>query len=83
MNIMFADDSLILMKADKHNVEALKAILDSYWSTSRKIVSGDKLSIFFSTNTRVDTRELLCTTLNIMTKALNDKYLGPTTNGYG
>ena len=33
-------------------------------------------SIFFSPNTRVNIREQLSTTLNIMTEALNDKYLG-------
>ena len=75
-NLLFADDSLIMMKANIHNVKALKAILDTYCTTSGQMVSVYKSSIFFNPNTRVDIREKLCTTLNIMTEALNDKYLG-------
>ena len=75
-NLLFADDSLILMKASIHNAEALKTILDLYCKASRQLISVDKSSIFFSPNTKVEIKEQLCTTLNIMTEALNDKYLG-------
>ena len=75
-NLLFADDSLILMKASIHNAEALKTILDSYCKASGQLISVDKSSIFFSPNTKVKIKEQLCTTLNIMIEALNDKYLG-------
>lgn len=75
-NLLFVDDSLILMKANMHNAETLKSILDSYCATSGQLVSVDKSSIFFSPNTRVEVREQMCVSLNIMTEALNDKYLG-------
>ena len=75
-NLLFADDSLILMQASIHNAEALKTILDSYCKASGQLTSVDKSSIFFSTNIKVEIKEQLCTTLNIMTEALNDKYLG-------
>ena len=75
-NLLFADDSLILMKANQHNVENLKSALDLYCAASGQLVSVEKSSIFFSPNTKVEIREQLCTTLNIMTEALTDKYLG-------
>ena len=45
-NLLFADDSFILMKANVQNPEALKVILDSYCTTSRKLVSVDIKHIF-------------------------------------
>ena len=75
-NLLFADDSLILMKANQHNVENLKSTLDLYCVAWGQLVSVEKSSIFFSPNTKVEIREQLCTTLNIMTEALTDKYLG-------
>ena len=75
-NLLFADDSLILMKANQHNAEALKTALDLYCQASGQLVSIEKSSIFFSPNTKVEIREQLCITLNIMTEALSDKYLG-------
>jgi hypothetical protein len=75
-NLLFADDSLILMRANQHNAEALKSALDLYCVALGQLVSVKKSSIFFSPNTKVEITEQLCTRLNIMTEALNDKYLG-------
>jgi hypothetical protein len=75
-HLLFADDSLILMQADRQNAEVLKDILDRYCANSGQLVSEAKCSVFFSNNTDVDTKAEVCQTLNIMTEALNDKYLG-------
>ena len=75
-HLLFADDSLILMKADSHNASTLKRILDTYCASSGQLVSNAKLIIFFSPNTNVNTRENVCTELNIETEALSDTYLG-------
>jgi hypothetical protein len=64
------------MKANQHSAEALKSTLDLYCGASGQLVSVEKTNIFFSLNTKVEIREQLCTTLNIMTEALSDKYLG-------
>jgi hypothetical protein len=72
----FADDSLILLKADLNNAISLKQVLDSYCANSGQLVSVAKSSIFFSPNTQVDARVEICNTLNIDTEALSDKYLG-------
>ena len=53
---------------------------DLYCVTSGKMVSFKNSSYLFSLNTSVDVREQMCTTLNILTEALNDRYLGLPTN---
>ena len=75
-NLLFADDSLILMKANVQNATCLKSLLDLYCGASGQLVSVDKSSIFFSPNTSVLVREEVCMTLDILTESLTDKYLG-------
>ena len=55
---------------------ALRGILDRYCAVSGQKVSEGKSSIFFSGNTEVEVKALVCETLNVMTESLNDKYLG-------
>ena len=70
------------MKANVSNVISLKSVMDSYCGASGELVSVDKSSIFFSPSTNANIKSQVCTILNIMTEALNDKYLGlPTTLG--
>jgi len=52
-NLLFADDSLILMKANQQNASALKSVLDLYCAASVQLVSVEKSSIFFSPNKRL------------------------------
>ena len=75
-HLLFADDSLILMKADKKNADCLADILARYCDSSGQKVSEVKSSIFLSGNTDINEKREVCESLNIMTKALNDKYLG-------
>ena len=56
-NLLFADDSLILMKDNQHNATALKSTLDLYCTATGQLVSAEKSSIFFSPNTTVEIRE--------------------------
>jgi hypothetical protein len=53
ITFVFADDSLILMHADKRNAECLTNILNRYCQNSGQRVSEVKSSIFFSENTEV------------------------------
>jgi hypothetical protein len=64
------------MKATADNAGCLKRILDDYCQASGQLVSTAKSSIFFSPNTAVEEWATICTILDIMTEALNDKYLG-------
>jgi hypothetical protein len=47
-HLLFADDSLILMKADLNNATSLQQVLDTYCANSGQLVSLAKSSIFFS-----------------------------------
>ena len=47
-HLLFADDSLILMKADMTNATSLQQVLDTYCANSGQLVSLAKSSIFFS-----------------------------------
>jgi hypothetical protein len=75
-HLLFADDSLILLKADMNNAISLQQALDSYCAISGQLISVHKSSIYFSPNTNVDVKVDMCNTLNINTKAISDKYLG-------
>jgi hypothetical protein len=75
-NLLFADDSLMLLYANEENANCLKRILNQYCSASGQLVSDAKSCIFFSPNTTVDMRARVCTILNILTESLTDKYLG-------
>ena len=59
-NLLFADDSLMLMQADSANDVTLKKILDDYCAASGQMVSEAKSSIYFSPNTNVDDKVNVC-----------------------
>ena len=53
-HLLFADDSLILMNADKKNTDCLRNLLDIYCQSSGQMLSVNKSSIFFPL--RIQTR---------------------------
>jgi len=75
-HMLFANDSLILMYAEKKNADCLIDILNRYCAYSGQKVSEAKSRIFFSNNTEVNVKAEVCEALNIMTEYLSDKYLG-------
>lgn len=75
-NLLFLDDSFILMKTNLHNVKALKSNLDSDCAVLGQMMSVDKSSILFSPNMRAKISDQVFTTLNIMTEALNVRKVG-------
>jgi hypothetical protein len=72
-HLLFADDSLILMRADVENAESLRKVLEDYCAASGQLVSEAKSSYFFSPCTNTDTRAEVCSALNIMTESITDK----------
>lgn len=52
-------------------------VLDDYCANSGQLVSEAKCSVFFSPTVDVEVKAEMCTTLNIFTKAVSEKYLGP------
>jgi hypothetical protein len=74
-HILFADDSLILMRADMKTATSLQQLIDTYFANSGQMVSLAKSSVF-SPNTNALLRSEICEALHIDTEALSDKYLG-------
>jgi hypothetical protein len=60
-HLLFANDSLILMKANKVNATSLRQVLEHYCANSGQMVSEAKCSIFFSPNVDVQVKEEMCT----------------------
>jgi hypothetical protein len=75
-HLLFADDSLILMKANLNNAASLNQVLEQYCASLGQMVSEAKCSIFFSPNVDVQVKAEICEELNIFTEAISDKYLG-------
>jgi len=75
-HLFFADDSLILMRANKGDAQELKRILQVYETASGQVINRDKSAVLFSPNTSSDDKEEVRQALNIVLEAKNEKYLG-------
>ncbi|GJN36877.1 hypothetical protein PR202_gb25813 [Eleusine coracana subsp. coracana] len=64
------------MKVSSRNAECLKDILTKYCDSSGQKISEGKSSIFFSGNTDVEEKMVVCNILNIMIESIFNKYLG-------
>jgi hypothetical protein len=55
-HLLFADESLILMKANLTNATSLNQVLEQYCASSGQMVSEAKCNIFFSPNVDVQVK---------------------------
>ena len=55
-HLLFANDSLLLLKADERDANHLRHVLQLYEACSRKMINKEKSSILFSKNTRLQDR---------------------------
>lgn len=75
-HLFFADNALFFVKAEAQNYMKLKEKLDKYCLASGQCISSQKSSIFFSSNTLVETRRDICALLNINGVDNPGTYLG-------
>jgi hypothetical protein len=75
-HLLFADDSLLLFKADVVSEEKIQEVLDKYCLALGQRINRDKSSIFFSKRCPSNVEEGVKTTLDIHNESLNEKYLG-------
>lgn len=75
-HLLFADDSLLLLKIDEGSAQCLQNILELYEDCSGQVINKEKSSVMFSDNTAEADRQGLMATLQIGGKAKNEKYLG-------
>lgn len=75
-HLLFADDSLILMRAQREDAKELQRILDVYERASGQMINRDKSSVLFSPNTDMSSRDHVKEELYIASGARNERYLG-------
>jgi hypothetical protein len=75
-HLLFADDSLILCKADATEVQHLKQVLQIYEEESGQLINADKSAVMFSPNTSDDDRRAVMDALSIRSETMNERYLG-------
>jgi hypothetical protein len=75
-HLLFADDSLVLIKATKDSARTLQNILQLYEVCSGQTINFDKSSVMFSRNTSHGRRQEVLVELNIRAEARTEKYLG-------
>jgi hypothetical protein len=63
------------METNEKNAQMLKQILDLYCDSSGQLISDAKSNIYFSPNTPVEERVVLCQILNIVNESLTAKCL--------
>jgi hypothetical protein len=75
-HLLFADDSLILFRANEGNAQQLQRILNLYEECSGQMINKEKSAIMFSSNTRDEKRREVMQELNIQKETMNERYLG-------
>jgi hypothetical protein len=75
-HLLFADDSLLLLKANEWSANHLQNILSLYEDCSGQTINKNKSSVMFSKNTKNAEKSQVMSVLNISTEAYNEKYLG-------
>jgi hypothetical protein len=73
-HLLFADDSLVLIKATKDSARTLQNILLLYEVCSGQTINFDKSSVMFSRNTSHGRRHEVLVELNIRAEARTEKY---------
>ena len=75
-HLLFADDSLILCKANEQEAEKLKELLKVYEECSGQAINTDKSAVMFSVNTGENSRRRVQEILHIRAETRSEKYLG-------
>lgn len=75
-HLIFADDSLLFYKANLLGWSHIYHQLELYETASGQRLNKDKTSIFFSSNTRVETRDIITIIASIRRTNSYEEYLG-------
>lgn len=75
-HLLFADDSLLLMKVNQENATHLQNVLQLYECCSGQTINKDKSSVLFSKNCGEADRNAFLTALGISQEAKSERYLG-------
>ena len=73
---LFADDSLILIRANEGDCGHLQNVLQLYEDCSGQVINKAKSAILFSRNTKPDQRKKVCDLLQVTKETMNERHLG-------
>ena len=79
-HLLFADDSLLLFKANVEGSDAVSNLLDTYCRASGQRINNKKSSIFFSKGCPDSIKEEVKNSLNVQNESLSERYLGMPTD---
>jgi hypothetical protein len=79
-HLLFADDSLLLFRADTGSAEKVQQLLNLYCMASGQRINREKSSIFFSKGCPETVKESVKLALDVQSETLNEKYLGMPTD---
>jgi hypothetical protein len=74
-HLLFADDSLLFIKANSDGVRGISSVLDSYCHALGQPINLSKSSIFFSKGCPQTVKDEAKNILNVPNESLSDKYL--------
>lgn len=72
----FADDALFFLKASEENCLCMRSILDYYCFASSQEANLEKSRIFFSVNSSVEVKDMVCDVLGVASSPSPGVYLG-------
>jgi hypothetical protein len=75
-HLLFADDNLLLFRANRENAETMKKSLDLYCCASGQQVNLEKSLIHFAKRCSNATRSEIKGVLQVSNEALSERYLG-------
>ena len=75
-HLLFADDTMFFLKADKEAAITLKAILKRYEEASGQLINAEKSSITFSRKAPAALKQMIHSELQILKEGGVGKYLG-------
>lgn len=75
-HLLFADNPLILFRANRDDAQTIQSILDVYEECSGQAINREKSPIMFNPNTDSTSRGEVMQILNIQRETMNERYLG-------
>jgi len=75
-HLLFADDSLIVFRANGEDAQQLQSLLQVYEQCSGQKINKDKTAVMFSANVREEDKQEVMNALNIPRETTNERYLG-------
>jgi hypothetical protein len=75
-HLFFVDDSLLFCKANVEEWALIQEILSLYEKASRQKLNREKTSLFFSRNTKQETKEFILSIVGVTSSNSYERYLG-------